>query len=136
MCVLHRFYMHMWRGPVRWAQSAAAKFLILHRFYIFFDFSGGGLPPSGGSSLPPSGLPWGIKGVLLLYLKTYTPRALFLRAGDLTRPRPQGPGEFTRSSHVKGEIASKFCYVRVASGPFLKLQSSLWTPFFVDRIAG
>ena len=58
---------------------------------MFFDFSGGGLPGFDPANSPPSGPPWGIKGVLLLYLKTNTS---LLHARDLTRPRPQGPGEF------------------------------------------
>ena len=56
-------------------------------FISFFDFSGGGLPPFDPSNCAPSGPPWGIKGVLLLYLKTNTS---LLHAEDLTRPRPQG----------------------------------------------
>ena len=58
---------------------------------MFFDFSGGGLPRFDRAHCDPSGPPWGIKGVLLLYLKTNTS---LLHAEDLTRPRPQGPGEF------------------------------------------
>ena len=61
-------------------------------FIVFFDFSAGGVRGSGRALSTPSGPPWGIKGVLLLYLKTNTP---LLHAEDLTRPRPQGPGEYT-----------------------------------------
>ena len=63
---------------------------------MFFEFSGGGLTGFGPASSPPSGPPWGIKGVLLLYLKANT--SLF-HAQDLTRPGPRArriAGGFTQ----------------------------------------
>ena len=75
---------------------------------MFFDFSAGGVSRSDRASLPPSGPPWGIKGVLLLYLKTNTP---LLHAEDLTRPRPQGPGEFVLLCvSVRGLFSSFACF--------------------------
>ena len=79
----------VWAGAMG-SVSVSQILNITQDLIVFFDFSGGGLTPFDPSHSDPSGLPWGIKGVLLLYLKTNTS---LLHAQDLTRPRPQGPGE-------------------------------------------
>ena len=87
----------------------------------------GWVTPSDPSLLPPSGPPWGIKGVLLLYLKTNTP---LLHARDLTRPRPQGPGELLPSTISALPCTSRFdCrfarYERLSSFRFYHWSASI-----------
>ena len=76
---------------MRSAQRGSAKLLILHRFYSVFWLLRWRLDRLRPGKYTPLGSSVGIKGVLLLYLKTNTS---LLHARDLTRPRPQGLGEF------------------------------------------
>ena len=71
-------------GPISVSQILNVTMVLL----CFVYFSGGGVSDSGPSLSFPSGLPWGIKGVLSIFLEQTN-----LHAQDLTLPRPQGPGE-------------------------------------------
>ena len=61
---------------------------------MFFDFSLRGMPPFDPANSPPQVHRGGIKGGSFLLSLILKPS--FLHARDLTRPRPQGPGELFR----------------------------------------
>ena len=83
-----------------------------------FEFSDGGVTDSDRAFSSPSGPPWGVGGYNTLYYKTNTP---LLHAQDLTRPRPQGPGEF---GIKESALVSYWCCLGISENALLLYWSS------------